>query len=307
MTVRGATARRSGPRTRPRERRRHAHRDARRAGDPPDRARRDDDAVRLGRRPRRSTRRTASRPSRTRGSLSTRSAARSAARRRSHRSSPPSAHDHAAGLLPEAGRGEPAVVHLVRRRRRSAVHALAVRRHRVLGHRRQEGRVARLERGLHLQPLEPSARVTDAAPAARSTDGCFEPGTYAYDVTAVTQRQGGLRDDREHHVATRHPELRSRSAGRSSRAASYNVYGRDDGTSTSRACGSLGHDGLDVDLAASTPASVAPRRRRHDSVQSPPLGDDQLLARRRRDADEREAAVHARRRHRPPQQRPGLT
>ena len=115
------------------------------------------------------------------------------------------------------------------------------------------------------------------APVAGATvaDGFFKPGTYSYAVTAVTSGGEVSGSIQKIPIAGVTPNQITLGWAPYIGATSYNIYGRDDGTSTSEGLRLIGNTtGTSfVDLGCATPAEgCSPAVVVTSTLQSPPLG-----------------------------------
>jgi len=119
------------------------------------------------------------------------------------------------------------------------------------------------------------------APGASVTNGYFKPGTYSYDVTAVVA--GGVEISgaiKSVSIASGSPNQITVSWGSYPGAVSYNVYGRDDGSTTAEGLRRLASVSTTfyTDLGCAVPADgCTPPVVVSSSMASPPLGTVGIL------------------------------
>jgi len=111
-------------------------------------------------------------------------------------------------------------------------------------------------------------------PGSTVADGFFKPGTYAYTVTAVTSNGEVSGSIQKVTISASTPNQITLSWAAYTGAVSYNIYGRDDGTTTTEGLRLIGNTTTTsfVDLGCSTPAEgCSPAVIVNSSLRSPPL------------------------------------
>lgn len=120
----------------------------------------------------------------------------------------------------------------------------------------------------------PVQTISSPAVGATVADGFFKPGTYAYAITALTSTGEISGSIKKVTITGATPNQITLSWGAYAGALSYNIYGRDDGSTTSEGLRLIGNTATTsfVDLGCATPADgCSPAVVVTSSLQSPPL------------------------------------